>query len=109
MKIFEDLLRDLCVSRTQMMKWMEESGLTLRTLKSQEKGSRLGDLSSDGEALLRNIHLSHTHPEVRTRIKNMTKVIVDQREEIADLQRQIDLLTGNLQKQIRSLTKKGEP
>ena len=95
----KELAAQLHTPEKDLRTWMEADNVSEYVLLKHTTEEERHELTEDGEAVLRHLHLSHTHPEVQQRINNLVQVIFDQRKEITKLENEIGL--------IRSFRKRG--
>ena len=75
--------------------WLSQSNTPFYAVAAHVPGSEPGELSKDGEQVIRDLHLEHTHPEIMQRIRSLSGTILDQRKEISSLQDQVESLSIN--------------
>ena len=80
---------ELHTPREDINTWLEQCNTPFYCVAAHRLDTDPEELSVDGEQVIRDLHLEHTHPEIHERINNLTKTILDQRKEISNLQKQV--------------------
>ena len=92
---YKQLADELHTPIEDLSAWLGEDNTPFYLVAAHKPGFLPGELSEDGERVIRELHLRRTHPEIQARIDNLTKTILDQRKEISHLQEQVESLAIN--------------
>lgn len=84
----KDLATELHTNTQSIRAWLKESNCSLSLFADHD-----GNINSDGEIVIREEHLAHTHPEISKRFNNMTTVLMELRKTINEREALIRILT----------------
>ena len=76
----KELAAELYTPMKDLKAWIKESNLDNYELEKHDPAAAPGTLSDDGIALIRDLHLRKTHPEVGQRIDNLIMSLFDMRK-----------------------------
>lgn len=76
----KELANELHTPMKDIRAWLKENNMGNYHLETHDPAAAPGTLSDDGIALIRDLHLRKTHPEVGQRIDNLITSLFDMRK-----------------------------
>ena len=89
----KELAADLYTKESTLKGWLKECNISMSMVLSHNPADAPGEITKDGEVVLRGIHLQKTHPEIDERFSNILTVVFDLRKTIRELEEQISILS----------------